>query len=197
MEETGHHRLTAEARRARIADAATLLFAERGYHAASLDAIARAAGITKPVIYDHFISKADLHLQLLAHERDRLLALTSAAKAPADALEAFFVYVESHPHAWRMLFRETTGDPTVAAEHQQILAEARAGIAGEIGRRAGLRGRGRSRRLELLAEGVMGVTHGLALWWQAHPDVPREEIVRAATDLLVPGFERLLSTSRK
>ncbi len=195
MESIGHHRLTAEARRARITDAATVLFAERGYHGASLDAISRAAGITKPVIYDHFASKADLHLQLLAHERDRLLALTRAAKAPAAALEAFFVYVESHPHAWRMLFRETTGDPTVAAKHQRILAEARAGIAGEIGRRSGLRGRVASRRLELLAEGVMGVTHGLALWWQAHPDVPRQEIVRAATDLLIPGFERLLNPS--
>ena len=37
----------------------------------------------------------------------------------------------------------------------------------------------------------MGVTHGLALWWQAHPTVPLREIVQAATDLLVPGLERV------
>jgi len=195
MAGTPRRRLTAEARRERIVEAATRIFAERGYHAASLDAIARAAGISKPVVYDHFTSKADLHLQLLAGERDRLLAVTDAAAAPGDALEAFFSYVEGHPFAWRMLFRETTGDPALAREHERILAEARAGIARQIARGVGLRGRGSRRRLELLAEGVMGVTHGLALWWQAHPDVPRSEVVQAATDLLVPAYERLSRAS--
>jgi AcrR family transcriptional regulator len=172
-------------------------FAQRGYHAASMDAIARAAGISKPVVYDHFASKADLHLRLLADERDRLLALTSTASTLEEGFEAFFAYVESHPYAWRMLFRETTGDPAVAREHERILAEARVGIAHQIARGAAQRGRGARQRYELLAEGVMGVTHGLALWWQAHPDVPRCEIVRAATDLLVPGLARLASPPRR
>jgi AcrR family transcriptional regulator len=172
-------------------------FAERGYHAASIDAIARAAGISKPVVYDHFASKADLHLRLLANERDRLLALTSTSATPAEGFEAFFAYVETHPYAWRMLFRETTGDPAVAREHERILAEARVGIAHQIARGGALRGRGARQRSELLAEGVIGVTHGLALWWQAHPDVPRRDIVRAATDLLVPGLESLASPARR
>lgn len=170
------------------------MFAERGYHAATLDEIAGAAGISKPVVYDHFRSKADLHLRLLAAERDRLLAVSEGAIAPEEALRRFFEYVETHPYAWRMLFRETTGDPAVAREHERILAEARAGIARQIARGARMRGRGRTRRLALLAEGVMGVTHGLALWWQAHPEVPRAEVVRAATDLLAPGLERLGSS---
>jgi AcrR family transcriptional regulator len=172
-------------------------FAERGYHAASMDAIARAAGISKPVVYDHFASKADLHLRLLADERDRLLALTSTASTLEEGFEAFFAYVESHPYAWRMLFRETTGDPAVAREHERILAEARVGIARQIARGAAQRDRGPRQRYELLAEGVMGVTHGLALWWQANPHVPRSEIVRAATDLLVPGLARLASPPRR
>lgn len=119
--------------------------------------------------------------------------MTNAAVEPRDALEAFFYYVETHPYAWRMLFRDTTGDPAVAREHERILAEARAGIARQIARGVDVRGRGARRRLELLAAGVMGVTHGLALWWQAHPDVPRSEIVRASTDLLVPAFKRQLA----
>lgn len=157
----------------------------------------RAAGISKPVVYDHFASKADLHLRLLAHERDRLLALTNAASSPEDAIEAFFAYVEGHPYAWRMLFRETTGDPAVARKHERILAEARAGIARQIAPGAALHGRGAGQRFELLAEGVMGVTHGLALWWQTHPSVPRREIVRAATDLIAPGLKRLASPLRR
>jgi AcrR family transcriptional regulator len=191
-----HRRLSAAARRARIADAAMQVFAQRGYHAASIDEIARSAGISKPVVYDHFASKADLHLRLLADERDRLLALTSTAATLESAFEAFFAYVEGHPYAWRMLFRETTGDPAVASEHERILTEARAGIARQIARGATLRGRGARRRSELLAQGVMGVTHGLALWWQAHPEVPRRDIVRAATDLLAPGLERLATAPR-
>jgi AcrR family transcriptional regulator len=171
-------------------------FAERGYHAASIAAIARAAGISKPVVYDHFASKADLHLRLLADERDRLLALTSAPATLEEGFEAFFAYVESHPYAWRMLFRETTGDPAVAREHERILAEARVGIARQIARGAAQGDHGARQRYELLAEGVMGVTHGLALWWQANPHVPRREIVRAATDLLVPGLARLASRPR-
>ncbi|MGI8921032.1 MAG: TetR/AcrR family transcriptional regulator [Solirubrobacteraceae bacterium] len=190
-------RLSAEARRARIADAAMQVFAERGYHAASIAEIARCAGISKPVVYDHFASKADLHLQLLARERDRLLALTDAAATLQSALEAFFAYVQGHPYAWRMLFRETTGDPAVARAHERVIAEARAGIARQIARGVALSGRGARLRSELLAEGVMGVTHGLALWWQGHPDVPRREIVRAATDLLVPGLARLAAAARR
>jgi AcrR family transcriptional regulator len=159
-------RLSAADRRARIVRAATQVFAERGYHAASIGEIARAAGITKPVVYDHFPSKADLHLRLLAEERDRLLARSEAAATPQEALAAFFSYVEEHPYAWRMLFRETTGDPAVAREHERVLAEARAGIARQIARGARLGGGdgASARRLEMLAEGVMGVTHGLALW---------------------------------
>lgn len=191
MSNPPRRRLTAEARRARIVEAATRILAERGYHAASLDEIARAAGVSKPVVYDHFASKAQLHLHLLADERDRLLALTTAAATTHDAMEAFFSYVEGHPYAWRMLFRESTGDPVVAREHERILAEARAGIARQIAGGVAISGRGRRRRLEMLAEGAMGVTHGLALWWQANPDVPRSEVVRAASDLLVPAFERL------
>lgn len=183
-------RLSAADRRARIVGAATRAFARRGYHAASIDEIAAAAGISKPVVYDHFASKAELHLRLLEQERDRLLAGSQQAATAQEALAAFFAYVEEHPYAWRMLFRETTGDPAVAREHERILAEARAGIAGQISRGAGLPSAGTEarRRLEMLAEGVMGVTHGLALWWQGHPEVSREEVVRAATELLVPGL---------
>jgi hypothetical protein len=84
-----------------------------------------------------------------------------------------------------------------AREHERILAEGRIGIARQIARGAALRGRGGRQRSELLAEGVMGVTHGLALWWQAHPDVPMCEIVHSATDLVVPGLVRLARLQRR
>ena len=58
-------RLTAEARRAEILDAASAVFSARGYHAASIDDIAREAGVSKALIYEHFSSKQELHADLV------------------------------------------------------------------------------------------------------------------------------------
>ena len=58
-----------------IEQAATEVFAEHGYAAASMDEIARRSGVSAPVVYDHFASKADLHRRLLERHRDELVAL--------------------------------------------------------------------------------------------------------------------------
>jgi len=60
-------------RREVIERAASEVFAERGYHGASLDEICRRSGVTPPVLYDHFASKLDLHKHLLERTRDELL----------------------------------------------------------------------------------------------------------------------------
>src|SRR5256885_17006322 len=66
-------RLSRDERRAQILDAAAGVFAERGYEATSIDEVAEAAGISKPVIYDHFDSKKDLHIALIDKQTDDLL----------------------------------------------------------------------------------------------------------------------------
>src|SRR2546425_1463591 len=111
-------RLTKDERRARILDGAARVFAERGYEAASLDEIAEAAGISKPVIYDHFDSKRELHISLLESHQQELLAFMTervvsgrtSEEQLARGLDAFFEFVEGHPYAWRLVFR----DPTAA-----------------------------------------------------------------------------------
>src|SRR2546430_6494223 len=66
-------RLSAEARRELIEQAASEVFAERGYHGASIDEIAGRSGVSAPVVYDHFASKQDLYKRLLErHQRDLL-----------------------------------------------------------------------------------------------------------------------------
>src|SRR3954464_9370214 len=112
--------MSAQARRDVIERAATEVFAEHGYHAASMGEIARRSGVTVPVVYDHFASKQELHRRLLERHFAELRAVWGAhlGDAPreqrmAGALDAWFGYVETHPFAWRMLFRETTGDPEV------------------------------------------------------------------------------------
>jgi AcrR family transcriptional regulator len=181
--------MTAEARREVIEQAATEVFAERGYVGASVDEIARRSGVSAPVVYDHFASKAELHRRLLERHRDELVALwrehlltdeSAEARVPR-AIEAWARYVESHPYAWKMLFRDTSGDPEAAAVHRSVLDGSRAMLAPLV---PGIPG-------EMAAELVRSALTGLALWWQDHPQVPRSEIVATAMNVLWLGFERL------
>src|ERR1700732_3366051 len=66
-------RLSGDERRAVLLDSAARVFAQRGYHAASISQIARMAGVTKPVIYHHFASKQELHSAVFEHYATQLL----------------------------------------------------------------------------------------------------------------------------
>ncbi|MBA3301710.1 MAG: TetR/AcrR family transcriptional regulator [Thermoleophilaceae bacterium] len=182
-------RLRAPERRALIEEAAEEVFARRGYHSASLGEIAAAAGISKPVIYDHFGSKRDLHLSLLEKTRDALFErlATGAGQNPGErfraALDAFFQYVELHPYAWRMLFRETTGNPEVVAAHVRVQAQADERIA-QVLAAGGLM----TMDPMMTAVLVKNATNGLAIWWGEHPEVPRAAIVEASVRCLYDGI---------
>src|SRR5688572_25039987 len=128
--------MTAPARRELIEREATQVFAERGYEGASIDEIARRSGVSAPVLYDHFASKADLHGRLLERTREELLAMwreNVLVDEPFEmmvprAIEAWAAYVEAHPYAARMFFRETSGDPEAAAIHKRVQSEAQAAL---------------------------------------------------------------------
>jgi AcrR family transcriptional regulator len=194
--------MTAAARRETIEDAALAVFAERGYHGASIGEIARRSGVTPPVVYDHFTSKLDLHRRLLERTRDELLQMWSehlGGDDPAEeriprALEGWARYVESHPYAPRMFFTETTGDPEAEAIHKEVQAQAVEALGAILGREEGaenIAGSGDPRMLEMAAEVIRGGLTGLAIWWSEHPDVPREQIVATAVNVLWIGFERV------
>jgi AcrR family transcriptional regulator len=197
-------RLSAPKRRELIEEAASELFAERGYNGASIDEIARRAGVTAPVLYDHFSSKAELHRSLLERHFAELRALwreqLAGEEPPAwripRAIDAWFAYVQEHPYAWRMLFRDTTGEPDVRAAHEQVIAASRAAIMPLF-----LRERGAAAHvadvdqtaLEMAWEAMRALMQGLALWWYEHRDVPRERVVSTAMNALWIGFERVLA----
>jgi AcrR family transcriptional regulator len=187
-------RMSAAARREVIERAAAEVFAERGYHGASIDEICRRSGVTPPVLYDHFASKLDLHRRLLERTRDELLELWRthlAGDEPADeriprAIDAWAGYVQEHPYAPRMFFTETTGDPEVEAIHRQVQAQATAALGVIVGGEA----QGRL-SAEMAAELMRTGLAGLAMWWSEHPEVPREEVVRTALNVLWIGLERV------
>jgi AcrR family transcriptional regulator len=179
-----------------IVRAATELFAERGYTGTGMEDIARRAGVSVPVVYDHFPSKRELHRQLLeTHftELRQIWRTASAEDGPPDermaaALTAWFGYVREHPYAWRMLFRETTGDPEVAALHRQVADASRAAMLPLLARTVPDID---PRLLDMAWEVLRSGLQGLALWWHEHQDVPREQVVAAAMNTLWLGFERL------
>jgi AcrR family transcriptional regulator len=194
MGDERRRRLKKSQRRELIEEAASALFAEHGYGGTRLGDIAAAAGVTKQLLYQHFPSKKALHMALLAKHRDELLAgLAEDMATPGPlaerlprVLDRWFAYVEEHPYALAMLFRDTTGDPEVQAFYRELQASARRANVALI--RAEPELDVPQEQLEPLAEFARAATTGLALWWAEHPDVPRSTVVSVAADTLVRGL---------
>jgi AcrR family transcriptional regulator len=178
---------------------ATEVFAEHGYQAATIGEIARRSGVSAPVVYDHFDSKADLHARLLGKHlaqmravwRENLGGGGAAEVRIPRALDAWFAYVESHPYAWRMIFRDTTGDPEVQAAHRAIQADSSAGLLPLLDTLPGadaIAGSDEGVAREMVIELMRSAIAGLALWWYDHREVPRRQVVAAAMNALWVGF---------
>ena len=105
-------RLPAVQRRRQLLDVSLEVFARRGFHSASMTDVAEAAGVTKPVLYQHFGSKRELYLELLDDVGQRLLEevqkATAAAGGPrqqvASGMAAYFRFVADNENAFRLLF---------------------------------------------------------------------------------------------
>ncbi len=195
-------RMSAAQRRETIELAATEVFAERGYQGASIDEIARRSGVSAPIVYDHFDSKQDLYKCLLERHfaelrgvwRTNLPGKEPQEQRIARAFDAWFHYVQTHPFAWRMLFRETTGDPAIGAIHAQVAAASRAAIAPMVFGEPGAENIALAApddAFEMVWEVLRGVLQGLALWWYEHQHIPRAQVVSTAMNALWMGFERV------
>ena len=105
-------RLTAAARREQLLDVGLEVFSRNGFHATSMNDVAEAAGVTKPVLYQHFASKRELYLALLHEEGARLLRSIAAATGSADSpraqveqgFTAYFRWVSDDHEAFLLLF---------------------------------------------------------------------------------------------
>lgn len=201
--------MSAAERRTVIETAATEVFAAHGYQRASMEEIAGRSGVSVPVVYDHFSSKRELHRRLLERHyadlrdlwRDQLDTPDPEGEPlggedVARAFDAWFRYIETHPYAWRMLFSDTTGDPRVRAEHETVVTDSRDALLPFFARLVGIplapgggdvQGRVEA---ELAWEVCRSALQGLAQWWHARPEVPRERLVAAAMDALWTGLDR-------
>lgn len=131
-------RLPATARREQILDTALTVFASSGFHGASMNDVAEAVGVTKPVLYQHFDSKRDLYQALIDDVGERLLSYI--AKAAAEATDgksqtelgyrAYFRWVAEDHDGFRFLFGSgTRRDDEFNAAVARINAQAARAVA--------------------------------------------------------------------
>jgi len=118
------NRLPRHERRRQLLDAALEVFVTRGYHAAAMDEIAERAGVSKPVLYQHFPGKLELYLALLDESVDTLVETVRDAlrsnpdnkQRVAATFGAYFEYVGGQGQAYRLVFESDLGnEPAVRA----------------------------------------------------------------------------------
>jgi AcrR family transcriptional regulator len=164
-------------REQQMLDVAGDVFAERGYHPASMDEIAERADISKPMLYAYFGSKDGLYSAYMKRVGADLLAAMDAAVDPAltpgdqvyASMSAFLGFVDEHRPGWAVLQRElASGTGTAAAD----VAPIRAAI---VKRMAALLSTSLDPVLaDALAHGFVGAGESLAEWWLDHPEATRD-----------------------
>ncbi|HWL35203.1 MAG TPA: TetR/AcrR family transcriptional regulator [Frankiaceae bacterium] len=189
-------RLPRNARRAQLLDAALDVFVAQGFHAASMDDIADHAGISKPVLYQHFPSKLDLYLALLDAQVEDLVgriratldATTDNRERVRGAITTYFDFVESKGAAYRLVFEsDLRNEPTVRDRIETALDSCVEAIADTIAKDTGV-GAAEAR---MLSVGLTGLAEVSARWWLASGDtVPKERAVELLVSLAWRGLSR-------
>lgn len=166
-------RMPKEQRRTQVLDAARAVFVEFGYYSAGMDVIAERAGVSKPVLYQHFPSKLDLYLALLDAGLEELLEATDTAvrETPDNKLRvqrtmrAYFSFVDNPDSAYRLVFEsDLMNEAAVRNRVEAANHEIAKRIAKVISQDTGLR----PDEALLLGSGMQGMAQVAARRWLAH-----------------------------
>ena len=186
-----HGRVPRAVREQQLVELAEQLFSERGYAGASMDELARRAGVTKPVVYELFGSKEGLFGVCVDRSIERLASEISDAVHAEDDPEArvragglaFLRFAANNRVAWELMMEGRFSDAAVevrcrqaALVHELLLEKAPADVD--------------PRELELAAHAVNSAYEGVAHWMWEHPDVPLERLADWTVERLLPGLRR-------
>jgi AcrR family transcriptional regulator len=180
--------MRAPERRAQLLDVARKVFGNSGFHAVSMEDVAKEAGITKPILYDHFSSKKDLYLALLDED---LADLHDKVKEALDSpvgnrerirasFQAYFDFVDEQADGFRLLMQETVGAERdfrerVEEVRDRILSEVADLIVRESGHTLD------RQHAEVVALGLIGMVETVA---QNDPGAEKEKRARAVETLV-------------
>ena len=177
-----------------LLQAAQDVFVAQGFHAAAMDDIADRAGVSKPVLYQHFPGKRELYLALLEEHvgrlgdrvREALAATEDNRERVHGAVTAYFEFIDAEGEAFRLVFEsDLRNDPDVRAvvdRGTELCVEAIAEvIAADTG--------ADEERALLLAAGLTGLSETSARWWLPRKGtVSREEAVSLISSLAWRGI---------
>ncbi|MEY9840473.1 TetR/AcrR family transcriptional regulator [Streptacidiphilus sp. EB103A] len=192
---TSTGRLPRSARRNQLLGAAEEVFVAQGYHAAAMDDIAERAGVSKPVLYQHFPGKLELYLALLDKHCDALVeAIRGALEATTDnklrvqaTTEAYFAYVAEESGAFRLVFESDLTNEAPVRERVEAVTRATATLVSKvIAEDTDLP----EEEAMLLAVGVCGLCQITARFWLAQGGtIPKDEAVRLVSSLSWRGLK--------
>jgi len=163
-------RLPRRERRVQLLDSALEVFVAQGYHAAAMDDIADRAGVSKPVLYQHFPGKLELYLALLdasceaiiVNCRNALQSTNDNKQRVAATMDVFYDYVASDTGAFRLVFEsDLTNEPAVRELVERVTNECAAMIAEVIHEDTGLP----DEASRLLAVSLVGMAQVSARFW--------------------------------
>ena len=189
-------RLSRSARRLQLMSAAKSAFVTQGYHAAAMDDIADRAGVSKPVLYQHFPSKLELYLALLNESADEMVRLVRAALSTTtdnhervdNAVAAYFTFVADNDQAYRLIFEsDLRGQLEVERIVERATDDCISAITDTITADTGVD----VERARLLASGMVGLSQVSARYWlQQSPHVSRPEAIELLSTLMWRGISR-------
>lgn len=183
---------------------ATAVFAQRGFHATSMDDIAERAGISKPMLYLYFDSKEGLWRSCIAAARRRLYDSIDGAvdtSAPPDVqlwlgVQAFFAFVEEQRDSWVVLGETRVGP--LSGELAEVRRQVARGVSGLLRDAAAAEGADEAalQRTEPLARTLVGAGESLANWWLEDREMSRDAVALLLMNFAWLGFGDLVRGKR-
>jgi AcrR family transcriptional regulator len=191
IEDFRHGRVPRAVRRRQLVELGEELFAERGFAKASMDELARRAGVTKPVIYELFGSKDGLFRACLEGLALRLAERIAEAARAQDDPEgrlragglAFLRFAQENRVAYELLYEGRFSDAAVAVRKRQaaLILELMRDLAPDDVDAC---------ELEVAAHAVNSAYEGVAHWMWEHPEIEVERLADWTVELLLPGLRR-------
>jgi AcrR family transcriptional regulator len=185
------------AREQQLLNVAEELFLTAGYERTSVEDIARAAGVTRPVVYEHYGSKEGIYLACVRRARTPLNESLRAAFGGSDdpltqfarGIEAYLQLLETDPGRWRLLFRPNgvltgpLGDALVRERFRTVnlVADMIETHLPNVD----------PQRIDAYAHIISGSVEQLGQWWLAHPEVERTQVVQYHLDFAAPTFKAM------
>jgi AcrR family transcriptional regulator len=183
-------------REAQMVAAAERLFAERGYHGVSMDEIATASGISKPMLYDYFGSKEGLFLACVERARGRLFEEIAGAVRGADeaeaalraGVEAFLAFAHAQRTTWTVLF----GEGGRFNETASAIRAEQAGLIAQLLRELpGWEREPDAEELDAVAHIFVGAAEAIAFWAVDRPAITLDRVADHLMAVLWPVVREL------